>query len=282
MKTIRLRLFQSDIRNSINENLSLIENISQMKWSPQNIDISNYISQKTMNRESQSSCDVLVLPELFTTGYHSPEKMHELAEDINGPTVSTLKRITRENNISIGAGSFIEKDGDRYYNTSISMNSKGQLLNRYRKTHLFTPMGEEEMFSPGDRLTTFKCFDTIIGVLTCYELRFPEIARRLALDGAKIIFCPVNWPHPRADIMYNLARARAIENQLFFVVVNRVGTQGKWYFCGQSMVCAPDGKVLALGSEENEERIDVEINLEDVEKYRQEIPSLKERRPEIY
>ncbi len=283
MSKLRLRLFQLDIRSTISENLNLIENAARATWHPQNIDEERLA--KTSDKSSQKAegnCDVLLLPELFTTGYYTREKMEKLAETMEGNTVTTLKRIVRETGISIGCGSFVEKDGDRLYNTTFALNKKGQLINRYRKTHLFTPMNEDKIFEPGDRVHSFTCNGINIGTILCYEIRFPELTRKLALDGAKIIFCPCEWPNPKSDVLYTLSKARAIENQLYFVTINRVGIQGKYEFCGKSMVVSPNGKVLAMGSDNDEEIIDVELDLSLVEKYRNEIPALSERKPELY
>jgi predicted amidohydrolase len=278
MNKVRLRIFQMDIRSAPAENLSAVSNAAGAKWRQQNI-LGEGKSTQSSAAEKDAKCDVLLLPELFTTGYHGSAKMKSLAEDIDGNTVTTLKRIAREREICIGCGSFIENDDGKILNTSIAINKKGQLKNRYRKTHLFTVMGEEKIFQPGYRLETFMCNGISIGTVICYEIRFPELARKHALSGARIIFCPAQWPQPKGDILFTLARARAIENQLFFVVANRVGIQGKYEFCGKSGVFAPDGEVIALGSETEEEIIDVEIDLDYVEKYRNDIPAMKERRP---
>jgi len=264
-----------DIRDSIEENLFLIEKITEKKWSPKN-------NATESTKEDEPQFDMLLLPELFTTGYHPKEVMRGLAEDINGETLAFLKKLAREKNINIGAGTFPEEDKGNIFNSSVAINSKGQLINIYRKTHLFGVMKEDKIFKPGNIIRTCENGGLICGTIICYEIRFPEIARKLALQGAKIIFCPAEWPHPKSTILYTLARARAIENQLFFIVINRVGKQRGFQFCGTSMVCAPDGTLLAVGKKDREEIIDVELDLDEVDRYRTEITSLKDRREKLY
>lgn len=117
--------------------------------------------------------------------------------------------------------------------------------------------------------------------MICYDLRFPELARSLALDGAHIVFVPAEWPHPRLNHWRALLQARAIENQMFIVAVNRVGKGGNHTFCGHSMVVDPWGSILAEMKEE-EASLTVDIDLEEVDRVRRKIPVFKDRIPDCY
>jgi predicted amidohydrolase len=120
-----------------------------------------------------------------------------------------------------------------------------------------------------------------MGLTICYDLRFPELFRRYALAGAKLIFVPAEWPHPRLMHWQTLLRARAIENQLFVVACNRVGVVGKTHFCGHSAVIDPWGETIVEG-DESEMLLTAEIDLGLVDDVRQRIPIFADRRPEIY
>jgi omega-amidase len=118
-------------------------------------------------------------------------------------------------------------------------------------------------------------------VMICYDIRFPELARTLALDGAKILFVPAEWPHPRLHHWRTLLMARAIENQMFVVSCNRVGTSGSTHFFGHSLIIDPWGEIIAEGAE-HEEIITAALDLTEVDKVRGRIPVFEDRRPELY
>jgi omega-amidase len=280
MKSIRIRLFQISLSTTVSENLEKVEKAVSIPFHSGKT--GRPLPKRLSGKTAHNHFDFLVLPELFTTGYHSKNKMKMLAEEIDGRTAGTLKRLARETGISVAAGSFIENDGGRLYNTSITIDRNGKLIATYRKTHLFTVLNEDKLLSPGNAIDIFRIGKITAGTLTCFELRFPEIARKLAIQGAQILFCPVEWSHPKSEILFTLARARAIENQVFVALANIVGRSGGLDFCGGSMVVAPDGTVLARGSEDREEIIDAEIDLRCVGKYRKQIPALSLRREDLY
>jgi len=280
MKSIRIRLFQISLSPTVRENLDKVEKAVSIPFHPGKTGrpLPRRLSGKTVHNHF----DFLVLPELFTTGYHNKDKMKILAEDLNGATMEMLKRIVRQYGIALAAGSFIENRKGIIHNTSLAIDRKGSLVGAYRKTHLFTVLKEDNLLSPGNEIDAFRIEKITAGTLTCFELRFPEIARKLTLQGAQILFCPVEWSHPKSEILFTLARARAIENQVFLALANIVGRNGGLDFCGGSMVIAPDGTVLARGSEDKEEIIDAEIDLRLVSIYRKQLPALSLRRENLY
>lgn len=280
MKSIRIRLFQISLSQTVRENLEKVEKAVSIPFRPGKT--GRPLPKHQSGKTAHNHFDFFVLPELFTTGYHGKDRMKSLSEDINGPTVDAIKKITRQYGIAFAAGSYIENRNGIIHNTSLSIDRKGRLAGTYRKTHLFTVLKEDKLLSPGNEIDVFRIEKITAGTLTCFELRFPEIARKLALQGAQILFCPVEWSHPKAEILFTLARARAIENQVFLALANIVGRRGGLDFCGGSMVIAPDGAVLARGSEDKEEIIDAEIDIRLVSIYRKQLPALSLRRENLY
>ncbi|MDP6477443.1 MAG: nitrilase-related carbon-nitrogen hydrolase [Nitrospinaceae bacterium] len=233
-----------------------------------------------------NNADLMVLPELFSTGYHflSREEAFTLGESIpEGPTTQTLIRICEQNRISIIAG-IAERDGDRAYNSAVVIGPEGY-LGKYRKTHLFDT--EKKCFDPGDLpLRVFDIGSVRVGVMICFDWRFPEPARSLALAGADVVAHPSNLvlPHcPQAMI------TRCLENRVFAVTADRVGTEERipgspLRFIGQSQVVDPDGNILIRASETDEEIQIVDI---DIEKARNKSINahndlFKDRRNDIY
>jgi omega-amidase len=280
MKNIRIRLFQISLSSTVSENLEKLEHAVSIPFKPGKA--GRLLPKRDSGKTIKNNFDFLVLPELFTTGYHDKDKMRSLSEDLKGPTVDTIKRITKQYGFAFAAGSYIENWNGKLYNTSIAVDRKGNLVGEYRKTHLFTVLEEDKLLSPGNEIDIFRIEKITAGTLTCFELRFPEIARKLALRGAEILFCPVEWSHPKSEILFTLARARAIENQIFFALANIVGRFGGLNFCGGSMIVGPDGTVIARGSSDKEEIIDAEINIDEMKIYRREIPALSLRRKNLY
>jgi predicted amidohydrolase len=226
---------------------------------------------------SEINPDVILLPELFTTGFS--ENLLKVSEPIDGNTVTTLKELAVKYNVNI-AGSFAEKWKGQIYNSMPVITPKG-IAGIYRKTHLFKPMDEPNTFQPGDEIVAVDLDFGKAGCLICYDIRFPEMARRLTLDGAKVLMVSAEFPHPRLDHWTTLLKARAIENQLFVCAVNRVGRDDTNEFFGHSMIISPWGEVIAEGRV-GEEIIFADLELEEVEEARRTIPALEDRREDLY
>ncbi|MNI08550.1 2-oxoglutaramate amidase [compost metagenome] len=174
-----------------------------------------------------------------------------------------------------------DKQGEKVRNTIYVFNREGEVVADYSKIHLFRLMDEEKYLSSGDQLGQFELEGIPAGMMICYDIRFPELSRKLALDGAQILFVPAEWPNPRLHHWRTLLMARAIENQMYVVSCNRVGTSGTTEFFGHSMIINPWGEVLAEGSE-NEGVISCTIDLSEVERVRRTIPIFEDRRPPLY
>jgi len=229
--------------------------------------------------------DLLVLPELCTTGYQftGRAEARRLAEDLDGPSLRRLAGLAGGCGGVVVAG-FAERQGEDLFNSAAVVGADG-VLGVYRKTHLF--YREKEFFQPGD--SGFSVFDiggVKLGVMICFDWFFPEAARSLALAGAQVIAHPANLVLPWCQRAMPI---RALENRVFTVTANRVGSEQRWpgeplLFTGASLVAAPDGRVLAQGPEEGEVVLEAEIDpgqardkrvtrLNDV---------LADRRPELY
>mgnify|MGYP000306645884 CR=1 FL=1 len=224
--------------------------------------------------------DVIVLPETWNTGFF-PENVVELADVKGEPACSLLSRLARENNVNIVGGSISNNVDGKVYNTNYVFNRKGELVSEYRKIHLFSPSGEHNYFEHGREISIYEIDGVKAATVICYDIRFVELIRTLALKGIEILFVPAQWPHPRLEHWRTLLKARAIENQMFVAAVNGVGEAGKLEFCGTSMLLDPWGKVIA-GAEEDEGIITGEIDLSIIKDIRERINVFRDRRPEVY
>lgn len=236
----------------------------------------NFETAVQMVKEAASrKVDVLVLPELFTTGY-CLEKANELGEPPNGHSIELLRDLAGRFRIFLVAGSILEKRGQEIFNTCHLIGKDGKLLGFYDKVQLFPPFDENRYLSAGSESPIFKTGFGIFGVMICFDLRFPELARKLAVNGAQVIFCPAEFPTERIAVWATLLRARAIENQVFVVGCNRVGSDGKHVFGGRSAIINPEGVTLSQAYDKPQ-LIDVEINLDEIKDVRQSLPLMKYR-----
>lgn len=229
--------------------------------------------------EAAKDHDLVVLPEVWTTGY-SLGHLAEEAEELTGKVMLALQAIALAAQCCILAGSVPMKRDGKIYNTSVAIDATGKIVNLYDKVHLFGLFHEEDFFAPGNNFQAYRLGDMCCGSTICYDLRFPELFRHLALQGAQLIFCPAQWPEARGDIWRLLAQARAAENHVFVVAVNCAGTFKGAPFFGHSMVVAPSGKILAEAGME-EEIISCTIDLEDVTKVRKRLNALADVRKEL-
>jgi omega-amidase len=224
--------------------------------------------------------DVIMFPEMWNTGY-ALDRIHDLADVEGERTHQLLANISRKHALNIIGGSIAEKKGSDIFNTIYAYDREGRRAADYSKIHLFRLMDEEKYLQEGSTIGQFELDGVPAGMMICYDIRFPELSRKLALRGAQILFVPAEWPNPRLHHWRTLLMARAIENQMFVVSCNRVGTSGTTEFFGHSMVIDPWGEVLAEG-DESEQIIRVQIDLELVAQVRKRIPIFEDRRPALY
>lgn len=229
---------------------------------------------------SAQGADVLVLPELWSTGYDL-ENAVVYAADLDEGVWGETAVIAQQNNLAI-IGSCLSNVGDgKIGNTAVFINKDGIILADYSKVHLFRLMDEHHFLTAGEKLAIVETAWGNMGLAICYDLRFPELFRQYALADCVLTFLPAEWPHPRLEHWQTLIRARAIENQMYVVACNRVGQSKGIDFCGHSCVIDPWGEVLIEGGE-TESLLTVEIDLEKVTAVRRTIPIFKDRRPTIY
>lgn len=241
-----------------------------------------------IDEAASNGAEIVCLPELFATGYNLSllggdtiklgnayyelivQKMSEVAKEKKIHLIAPVGRKTRMEGI--------------LRNSALLFDDRGELLGHFDKTHLWAL--ERLYYQEGD---TYPVFDLAIagkrvrvGIMICYDAGFPEACRSLALNGAELVFCPAAWRIQDVDMWdLNLAQ-RALENLLFVVGVNRVGFEGDLHLFGKGKVCSPRGSIVAeLPMDQETVRV-VEIDLDDVSRFRTEIPYLRDRRPHIY
>jgi len=233
-------------------------------------------------RARAEGCELVVFPEMVdTTCDMEAARQHGAAWD-RGAFVE-LQSIARETSLCIVCG-MSERDGDRLYNAVAIVGPDGDLLARYRKTHLITtePFSEDKVFAAGDALTMFTFGGMTFGVMVCYDLRFPEVARHYATHGAEAIVMPSAWPLSRIAHWRTLIAARAIENQLYLACANRSGIDGNVQFGGTSCVVDPWGEIVAAGGEADEALVVATIDGARVREVREYMPVFKHRRTDLY
>ncbi|MDG6218677.1 MAG: carbon-nitrogen hydrolase family protein [Candidatus Thermoplasmatota archaeon] len=222
---------------------------------------------------SEKGADFICLPEYFSTG-SIPEKFNELAETIPGNTTNKLCEIAKKNKIAIAA-SIIEKSKDTLYNTAVLIDSKGDLLGKQRKIHLF--LEEATVVSNGKKCEVISTVNGKIGLMVCYDTIFPEVSRKLAMNGAQMIFIPANWPDPFSTQWKIALSARALDNQIWIVAANRCGKDDTYTYFGKSMIINPYGEIVYECG--NEEDLMVwEIELKKADEFKAIINFLKDRK----
>ncbi|KYK35458.1 MAG: carbon-nitrogen family hydrolase [Theionarchaea archaeon] len=224
--------------------------------------------------ERCKNSDLVVLPELWSTGL-ALHKAADLAESLTGETISFLKAYAATCKTYV-LGSILEKRQNKFYNTLHVVGPEG-LLGVYRKIHLFSLMNEPRYLEPGTEYVPFSTELCSLAGIICYDIRFPELSRALALLGAQILVVPAEFPHPRKQHWQILLQARAIENQLFVVACNRTGKSDKYHFFGASMIVDPWGDVL-VEADEKQGIFSCTVNLERISECRKNLPALEDIR----
>jgi predicted amidohydrolase len=221
--------------------------------------------------------DLIVLPELWNIGFMSFDHYVSESEDRGGPTLSALKSVARELRAHIHTGSFVEKEGEQHFNSSYLLSPQGEILAGYRKIHLFGYNSREaQILNHGNQVVVADTPLGKLGLATCYDLRFPELFRRMVEKGAELFLICSAWPYPRLEHWIMLNRVRALENQCFLVSANSVGMNGSSRFVGHSMMVDPWGIILASGGDE-EVVLRAELDLDQVKSAREHFPALADR-----
>ncbi len=222
------------------------------------------------------SCDLIVLPEMFNTGFSMD--LATTPDEGIGATTSALSEIARKNNINLIAGFPIKAPGeDKGRNMAVAYDRKGMLMATYTKMHPFCLADEQKYYIAGDNVTTFDIDGVPSSIFICYDLRFPEVFRKVA-KRVQAIFVIANWPSERVEHWNALLKARAIENQCFLIGVNRTGIDGNGIcYSGSSCIIDPMGSFICSGGESDEYIVCV-FDPGRVNEVRSKFPFLKDMR----
>jgi len=234
-------------------------------------------------RSKEAGAELIVFPEMSDTGYSMPVVQKHASHWKTG-FVPGLQEIARKLSIAIVSG-VSERDGFSIYNSQVFVDAKGDIVAKYRKTHLYAvaPVEEHTCFAPGNSFVSFKLGGLQFGFSICYDLRFPEMYRKMATEQNVAAFLISSaWPFPRDKHFRVLAQARAIENQSYVIASNRVGKDEDLWFCGNSVIIDPRGVVIAAASADREELIYADLSHELVRSVRCRVESFSHRRPDLY
>jgi omega-amidase len=234
-------------------------------------------------RAKDVGAELILFPEMTDTGYSMPV-IHKHADHWKTGFVPGLREIANKLSMVIVSG-VSERDGSSIYNSQVVVDAKGDIVAKYRKTHLYAvaPVEEHTCFAHGDAFASFELGGLHFGFSICYDLRFPEMYRKMATEqnvGAFLLSSA--WPFPRDEHFRVLAQARAIENQSYMIVSNRVGKDHDLWFCGNSAIIDPRGIVIAAASPDREELIHGDVSQGLVQSVRQRMESLGHRRQDLY
>jgi len=227
--------------------------------------------------EECTGADLVILPEIWNIGFMSFDHYISEAESGEGPTMTALRSTASDVGVFLHTGSRVEKRHGSYYNTSYLLAPDGSVVGSYDKIHLFGYNSKEaQILSPGREVTVLDTALGKLGLATCYDLRFPELFRRMVEMGAELFLICSAWPYPRLEHWLMLNRVRAMENQCFLVSANSVGMNHGSQYVGHSMVVDPWGTVLA-GAGDQERIVRAEIDLSAVSAARSHFPALADR-----
>ena len=242
----------------------------------------NFRRAKDLIKSAAKECpDIIVLPEMWNTGFFPKENLRELSDTSGERIKSEIGTLSRELSVNIVAGSVANVKGGKAYNTAYVFDRNGSIVCEYDKTHLFSPMGEDKFFVKGDEVLTFSLDGVSCGVIICYDLRFPELTRSLALQGLDILFVVSQWPDVRISHLTALAKAREIENQCFVAVCNSCGNAENTKYGGNSVIFDPWGNELS-SAKDDEEIITAECDTDILENIKKSINVFCDRRTDIY
>jgi len=228
----------------------------------------NFSTYESMISKLEGETDVLVLPEMFNTGFSM--NSWKLAEDMKGETMRWMAEMAEKGGLAL-MGSFIAGEKGRYFNRLVFMKPDGNYTS-YDKGHLFRMEKENMFYTKGDKriIDSYKNWNFSLQI--CYDLRFPVWSRNVN-NAYDIIVYVANWPAPRRNVWNTLLKARAIENQCFVLGVNRIGTDGNGIdYCGDSALIDPKGNIAAMAQADKQEVLSCEISIDELKEFRKKFP----------
>lgn len=230
---------------------------------------------------TEQHVDIIVFPELAVTGYEGGQRFAQMAQRVPGAVVNILGQHAAEFGVYVLVGmAEKEKVETVLYNSAVLIGPDGNLAGDYRKVHLRAE--ERLVFRPGYKIAPFETEVGVVGVMTGWDLAFPEVARNLVLDGAEVILLPAAWEAKEADMWRTLLVARAYENGVFIAAANRIGEEPSYTFAGQSAVLSPTGEVLSALETPEEGYVMVRLDLDEVRRVREDSQIILARQPAAY
>ncbi len=221
--------------------------------------------------------DLILLPEIWPTGFFCFDRYRAESESIDGSIVATFRKKAAERACHILMGSIVEKDGDQLFNTSLLLDSDGQIIARYRKIHLFGYQSEEKkLLTAGKEVMVAATPWGLVGISTCYDLRFPEFFRKMVDKGATIFLVASAWPFVRLEAWRLFNQTRALENLAYLISCNCAGSNAGNRYAGHSMIIDPMGNIIAEGNED-EGYINAELDPDLVNTIRTDFRALDDR-----
>lgn len=263
-------------------------NVTCIQMKPERYEVQENLEKMccliTETMEENKSTNLIIFPELITSGYECQEEFFNLAEVASASTsIKKISQLAKNYNTNIIFG-FPEKDEKTLttlYNSTAFINNKGELLGTYRKVHLFDT--EKKYFSPGEAYPIFETEIGKIGVMICWDTAFPEVARSYALKGADLLAVSTNWEKPYSDDWDLVTAARAFDNCIYLAAANRIGPDDKLDFFGHSKIVGPTGKTIVALNEEIEGTISAELDLSIPQNLRESYYTIfKDRKPKTY
>lgn len=238
------------------------------------------VEAKMKQLHKSQDIDVVVLPELWTTGYDL-SRLDEIGDTDGLESRQFLSNLAKHYQVNLVAGSVAKLKDGAASNTMYVFNKNGDLVSEYSKAHLFRLMDEHLYLSSGDKTGNFMLEGIPSSGLICYDIRFPEWVRTHTREGSEILFVVAEWPSARIDHWRSLLVSRAIENQCYVIACNRVGEDPKTKFGGHSVIINPWGEIISeAGTEETMLTGTIDVSM--VKKIREEIPIFQDRRPDLY
>jgi len=230
---------------------------------------------------TEQSVDVIVFPELCVTGYEGGQKFAQMAQRVPGAVTNILGQHATEFGVYLLIGMAVkEKVETVMFNSAVLIGPDGGVAGEYRKVHL--PAEERLVFRPGYKIAPIETEIGVLGIMTGWDLAFPEVARSLVLDGCEVVLVPAAWQAKDADMWRTLLVARAYENDVFIAAANRIGDEPSYTFAGQSAVLSPTGEVLAALETPEEGYAIVRLDLDEIRRRREESQIMLARQPAAY
>lgn len=265
--------------------MKLTVSIAQIRVKRSDPEANLKAGEKLVAEAARRKSDIICFPEMWTTGFDWAVS-DRLARE-SGKTFERIAEMARRYKIWINGSMLALDEEKKPSNTSVLFDPQGRQAGTYRKIHLFGVIHEDRHIAAGNSLCIVDAPWGLSALTICYDIRFPELFRAYAVKGAKIVLSPMAFPYPKLEHWKVLVRARAIEDQMYVVGVNQVGSEDltpgvKVTYCGASAIIDPWGRTVVEASEDREELLTAEIDMDMVDDIRGKMGVLKDRRPELY